>query len=62
MQRLLKVDRWQFSVRDSWVKIWSPQICAQASIERHKNKKLSVIMKEFGTDDGKLRFVKKKNS
>ena len=47
MQRLLQTERLQQSVRDSWVKVWTPKIINQASVEKSKTRKLVIVMEDI---------------
>ena len=52
MQRILKVEHLQSSVRNSWTSTWSSRICAQVSIEKHKNKRLASIIDQLQISEG----------
>lgn len=51
MQRIVDVEQFQSSVRNSWIKVWSPRILSQAAVESQKNKRLSKVMKDIPTDE-----------
>ena len=46
-------EKLQTSVRDSWIKLWSPQILKQASMEKSKKTKLAMVMDNL-IDEGIL--------
>lgn len=52
MQRILEVEHLQSSVRNSWTSTWSPRICAQVSVEKHKNKRLASIINQLEISEG----------
>ena len=52
MQRIVEVERLQSSVSCSWTSTWSPRICAQVSIEKHKNKRLASLINQLEINEG----------
>lgn len=54
MQRIIEMESFQSSVKGSWINSWSPQILAQSSIEKQKNKRLAKIIAEIPNDESKL--------